>query len=278
MENKQEEGKVVAGNIMYIRGVPFNCPTTAATDREKAVTVVPVSPTPPAVAVKSKPARVEGCEHALEVNTGFCTDNLLPGRAMAAAGRCGRLGTVSLAQAELMKSRRSVRVFADNAVSMRVLRDLVAAASLPEPGETPGLARFVMVESTGAMDRVTELAAAWLRREGILADGLGPEAKAREVVFGGAPHMAVAFGPRGDAAAAAACSLVVARLEWLAAGLGLGACYAGEMVRAASGCPELAAALSLPDTAEAYAAVFLGQPGTRRERPAVIPGTRIVWL
>jgi hypothetical protein len=50
------------------------------------------------------------------------------------------------------------------------------------------------------------------------------------------------------------------------------------MVRAASGCSELAAALSLPDTAEAYAAVFLGQPGTRRERPAVIPGTRIVWL
>ena len=45
-----------------------------------------------------------------------------------------------------------------------------------------------MLESENAMDKASELAAAWLRREGLLADGLAPEAKARKVVFGGAPR------------------------------------------------------------------------------------------
>ncbi|WP_428568210.1 MAG: nitroreductase family protein [Solidesulfovibrio sp. DCME] len=196
---------------------------------------------------------------------------------MAAAGRCGLMGCASRSQSAFMKSRRSVRVFADRVVSMRVLRDLVAAASWAQPGDAPGQARFVMVESEPAMDRMSDLAAGWLRREGILVDGLGPEGKAREVVFGGAPHMAVAFGPR-DEAAAAACSLAVARMEWLALGAGLGVCFAGEMVQAAAGCPELAAALAIPDAAMVHAAVFIGYPGSRTARPEAMPGTRIIWL
>ncbi|WP_300159422.1 nitroreductase family protein [Solidesulfovibrio sp.] len=177
-----------------------------------------------------------------------------------------------------MKSRRYVRVFADRIVPMRVLRDLVAAACRPVPGESSGRARFVMLESAAAMDNAADLAAGWLRREGILADGLGPDAKAREVIFGGAPHMAVAFGPADDAAAAAACSLAVARMEWIAAGLGLGVCFAGEMVRAAAGCEELAAAMAIPSSATVYAALFLGYPGSREAHVGAAPGTRIIWL
>ncbi len=278
MENKQAQSKVATGKVMYIRGVPFRCPTPAVAARENGDGALSSPPAlrPSSATVAS--AAVPGDVAAFAPNGFAGADRFRPGRAMAAAGRCGLMGCASRSQAAFMKSRRSVRVFADKAVSMRVLRDLVAAASRAEPAEASVSARFVMVESAPAMDRASELAAAWLRREGILADGLGPEARAREVVFGGAPHMAVAYGPRDDAGAASACALAVARMEWLAVGAGLGVCFAGEMVQAAAACPELAAALSIPGSAVAQAAVFIGYPGSRTAPEAVIPGTRIIWL
>ncbi|WP_162179638.1 nitroreductase family protein [Solidesulfovibrio alcoholivorans] len=223
-------------------------------------------------------ATAVGPDVAFRVNAGFCRDNLLPGQANPASGRCAWTGVAGKAQQELMKSRRAVRVFADKVVGMRVLRGLVDGACFPLPGATAGLARFVVLESENAMDNASELAAAWLRREGFLADGLAPEAKARKVVFGGAPHMAVAYGPAGDDAAVAACSLAVARMEWLAAGQGLATCFAGEIVRAAAACPELFAALAIPSTATVCAAVFLGYPGSRNAGRENVPGTRITWL
>ncbi len=273
MEHMQGKGDGTAKSVMYIRGVPFICAPTAGKPTRDASPAASVAPAAPPASAGAATSRT-----SLRINAGFCDDNLLPGLANPASGRCSWTGVASRAQAELMKSRRSVRVFAEKIVSMRVLRDLVAAACRPAPGEAPGRARFVMLESAAAMDKAADLAAGWLRREGILVDGLGPEAKAREVVFGGAPHMAVAYGPAADAASAAACSLAVARMEWIAAGLGLGVCFAGEMVRAAAGCEELAAAMAIPASATVYAALFLGYPGSREAHVGAAPGTRIVWL
>ncbi len=284
MEHMQDNGIGKTVRIMSIRGIPFKCPLPSGKNDTSASEDAPVASaaSPAPVQLQPRPslkaAAAVGADVAFRVNAGFCRDNLLPGQANPASGRCAWTGVAGKAQQELMKSRRAVRVFAEKTVAMRVLRGLVDAASFPLPGATAGLARFVVLESENAMDKASELAAAWLRREGLLADGLAPEAKARKVVFGGAPHMAVAYGPAGDDAAVAACSLAVARMEWLAAGQGLATCFAGEIVRAAAACPELFAAMAIPSSATVYAAIFLGYPGSRNADQENAPGTRITWL
>jgi nitroreductase len=284
MEHRQGNGIGTSVRIMSIRGIPFKCPLpsgksdASASGDAPAASPAPVAPVTLQRRPSIKAAAAVGADVAFRVNAGFCHDNLLQGQANPASGRCAWTGVASKAQQELLKSRRSVRVFADKVIGMRVLRGLVDAACFPLPGATAELARFVVLESENAMNNASELAAAWLRREGFLADGLAPEAKARKVVFGGAPHMAVAYGPAGDDAAVAACSLAMARMEWLAAGQGLATCFAGEIVRAAAACPELFAALAIPSTATVYAAVFLGYPGSRNAGQENAPGTRITWL
>ncbi|MEA5088271.1 nitroreductase family protein [Solidesulfovibrio sp.] len=284
MEHMQDKGIGTSVRIMSIRGIPFKCPLpsgksdAAASEDASAASPAPAAPVKLQRRPSIKAAAAVGADVAFRVNAGFCHDNLLLGQANPASGRCAWTGVASKAQQELFKSRRAVRVFADKVICMRVLRGLVDAASFPLPGATAGLARFVVLESVNAMDKVSELATAWLRLEGLLADGLPPDARPREVLFGGAPHMAVAYGPAGDAAAVAACSLAVARMEWLAAGQGLATCFAGEIVRAAAACPELFAAMAIPSSATVYAALFLGYPGSRNAGQENVPGTRITWL
>jgi|GEM_PF-2930051 len=258
MTAMQDDARTPASDIMYIRGVPFQCPAGPESARSEAG---------PDVARDS--CRDGG---------GVCPSSLLARFAASDSARAGVSRAESLAQTEFMKNRRMVRVFAEKAVPMRLLRDLIGVASGSDADRLAGLARFIMVEAAPAMGRITGMAAAWLRGEGLLADRAGPDADARKVVFGNAPHMAIVYGPGGGAGAASACALAAARLEWAAMASGLGACFAGELVRAASGSPELATALAVPAGHVVMAAVLLGYPAFPAEDGEGVRQNRIIWL
>lgn len=176
-----------------------------------------------------------------------------------------------------MKSRRAMRLFSGQDVPLRVLRELVGVA-VGEDGGTASRPRFIVVESPKAMARIMELAAAWMRREGVLLDGPAPAGDAQQQLFGGARSMALAYGPSGELASAKACAKAVARLEWAAIGAGLGACFAAEMVQAAACASEVAAAMTVPTGHTVFAAVLLGYPAFPVDQPATGRPTRVIWL
>jgi len=258
MTSMQENVKAEDAPPMYIRGVPLN----GADSKVETRSAVPRAPS----------------DIHCNAGPGACATNPLARFGTASGSWAGISRSEATEPVGLMKSRRAVRLFTGAAVPMRALRDLVGAACSLGPGEEDGIVRFVMVEARPAMARVTRLAAAWLRREGVLADGAGPDTDAWQVVFGGAPHLAVAYGPSEAPGAAGACSLAVARLEWAAAAMGLGTCFAGEIIRAAAGCAEVAVALSVPEGHTAFAALFIGYPGFAPNQPATVRAGRMIWL
>ncbi|WP_158306987.1 nitroreductase family protein [Solidesulfovibrio fructosivorans] len=208
----------------------------------------------------------------------FRPSNVLARFGTACGCRAGISRAESESQAKIVRRRRSVRVFADRRLSMRELRDLIGSVAKGLTDGRTDPARFIVVEASRTMARVTGLAARWLRREGLLADGVAPDADAGRIVFGGAPHLVVAYGESGSAKAAEDCALAMARLEWAGAAMGLGSCFAGEIVRAAAGSPELAAALSVPSGHTVHAALFIGYPGFAPRQQETTPGVRIIWL
>jgi hypothetical protein len=254
----QQDGNAPEKAIMYIRGVPFACPPSGTRSQSQTETV----PTG-----ERKHSVTAGCSNGPLARWGTTTGT-----------RIGITRAEATLQAELLQRRRSVRVFSSQAVPMRVLRDLISAAGCPGPDTLARSARFIMVEAPSSMARITGLTAAWLRREGLLLDGPKPEANAQHAIFGGAPHIAVAYGPAAEAQTAAVCALAVARLEWLATVAGIGTSFAGELVQAAACDPELAAALALPANHTVYAALLLGYPAFPANHPVTAHPTRIIWL
>ena len=243
--------KAASTTTMYIRGIPFKCPgQPRKTDTQTPTLAMPASGRDAAPRSGRLPAR------------------LVPTDATRAVVSRGEAESQGL----FMKRRREVRVFADKAVPMRQLRELLTVDVQVDS------LRFVIVEAPSTMDRVTSLVASWLRQEGIVADGLGQDADARKILFGNASHLALIHGKIDDPQAAAACALAAARLEWLASGMGLGACFAGEIVLAAVGSSEIAAALAVPTGYATMAALLLGYPA----QPAADAGQsrprRVTWL
>ncbi len=270
MQTVKDNSGPGVSNIMYIKGIPFVCPPTATAKKKQ-------DPARKAQAKTGAGKSKTVSSTAYSINA-CCFDKLLPRSSVASGKRALFACADGESQARLRKSRRSVQVFSEEAVSIQTLRELMQIASWSPTGETPGLANFVMVEAQPSMDKVTKMAADWLRREGILADGVAPGGDARKEVFGGAPHMAVVHGREGSAEAARACALTAARLEWNAVVKGLGVCYAGEIVRAASDWPALAAALAIPTGHVVYAALFIGYPGFPAGQPEAGPRIRLLWL
>jgi hypothetical protein len=240
----QEDMKPSAKNIMYIRGIPYEM-WDAAGDG-------PPHATPKRASSSAKTT-------AVIPMTGFC-------RAEAQA------------RAGLMKSRRTVRVFSGQIVPVRLLRELMSTAWGGNPKDDIRLARFVMVEAASSMARVAGLTAAWLRREGLLLDSPGADAHKPSALFNGAPHVAVLYGPNDAPGAAAACSMALARLEWAAAGAGLGTCFADELVQAAACDSEVAAALAIPDGHTAFGALLLGYPYVPAGHLASGRRSYFIWL
>ncbi|MGE4535522.1 MAG: nitroreductase family protein [Desulfovibrio sp.] len=279
MTTMHHEAKATVSNIMYIRGIPFRCPETA---KDKQATAAPdaVKESAPASAVAPAEAKTAKAAIAAPATPAFVPSNVLARFGTACGCRAGISRAESESQAKIVRSRRSVRVFADRRLTMRELRDLISSVANGLTDGRTDPARFIIVEAPRTMARVTGLAARWLRQEGILADGVGPDADADagRIVFGGAPHLAVAYGKSGSAKAAEDCALAMARLEWAGTAMGLGCCFAGEIVRAAAGSSELAAAMSVPTGHTVYAALFLGYPGFAPQQPETTPGVRIIWL
>lgn len=197
-------------------------------------------------------------------------------RPRAASTWCvgGQGKIVGQEQAAFIKARQAARRYVAKGVSMALLRQLVATAAA---NDRHGRARFVMVESPAAMDRLAGLLAAWMRREGALLDGPNPTGDVRQLTLHGAPHLAVVHGPAGDSPAAAACREAMARLEWAAASAGLGTCCVGALVQAAAVDPALAAALSMPQGHLVHAALVLGQP-LLEQQAAQAKAVRMIWL
>ena len=96
-----------------------------------------------------------------------------------------------------------------------------------------------------------------------------------DMVLRGAPHLAIAHGPAGawgqiDGA------IALTYFDLAASAHGLGTCWAGILMRAASR-PELAEALALPQGHQLFGVLMFGRPALRYRRIPERKPARIEW-
>jgi nitroreductase/NAD-dependent dihydropyrimidine dehydrogenase PreA subunit len=176
----------------------------------------------------------------------------------------------------LIKSRRSMRNFRREAVPPQVMDQLFDITRWAPTGGNRQLVEWIFIEKPETLKAVIDATADWAKgqeRFKFLADAWE---KGRDVIFRGAPHLAIAHAGNEYGSTAADCVIAATTLELAAFSRGVGACWAGFfMIACAHGHKPLLDLLELPAGHKIHAALMMGMPkhGFRR-----VPARRALKL
>ena len=180
--------------------------------------------------------------------------------------------------AGLLRSRRSVRRYKAEPVPRETLARLIDAARFAPTAINTQHVRWIVSEDIAATRNLASLAMDWLRESGGRPRLVEAWDQGQEVVLRGAPHVAVAIAPADSLWAATDCAIAVSFLELMAHVSGLGACWAGLLLRATASHPPLARALGLPEGFAALGALMLGRPEHRFFLAPPRRAAHVTWL
>lgn len=196
--------------------------------------------------------------------------------------------SVSPEQAEqFLRGRRSVRTFQETRIGRSTLKKLLLVACSAPSAKNAQPWHWTVVEHPAEVRRLAGLVVDWMG--GVAAARPGsPEAamyapvlaawsRGHDRVCRGAPHLVVAHGDARWPFGAEDCALALGLMDLYATSLGLGACWAGYLYRAANAHPPLFEALGLPDGHRAFGALMVGHPRFRYPRIPVRNRPRVSW-
>lgn len=231
----------------------------------------------PAVVPGREPFCID-CGHC----AAFCPFGALAHRGGAGGG--GETGTLPPdTLGRYLKSRRSVRRYADRPVSRETIEAVLDVARYaPSAGNRQPVGWLVVHDSAGVR-RLAGLAVDWMRHEAVSDAPLLPPAQlaalvaawdgGRDPVCLGAPHLVVAHVP--DPSALVDGIIALTWVDAVAPAHGLGTCWAGFLMIAAARWEPLRSALALPPGRVPAHALMCGYP---RFSPSRIPGRKPLAL
>lgn len=212
------------------------------------------------------------CGHCVS----FCPTGALSHRAMKPEDCQPVLEKLNLsgAQAEqLLKGRRSIRVYEDRAVEKETLKQLIDIARYAPTGMNSQPVGWLVVHDSAEVKRLSSMVIDWMRfvisKEPEMAIAyhlnrivddwnLGIDRVCRN-----APHIVLAHAPKDMPTSQSACMGALFYLELAALPFGLGACWAGYFHMAAMFWPPMQQALELSDEKYPFGAMMLGYPKYR---------------
>lgn len=218
----------------------------------------------------------EGRE-ALCINCGHCV-SVCPNGALSLASmpvyKCEPLrpGWRSVPEAveQLLKGRRSIRVYKDTPVRRDIIDQLIYIARYAPSGINRQPVRWVVINDKEKVRQLAKLTIKWMHshiKEGSkMASMLKFEnmtkawEKGNDRVLRGAPAVVVAYGLKGDMMAPQAATIALTYLEIAALPFGLGTCWAGYLHMAINESKELHDFLGLSGRAVALGALMIGYP------------------
>lgn len=214
----------------------------------------------------------------------FCPSGALAHRGGAGVGAGGGTGTLSPdALGRYLKSRRSVRRYAERPVSREAIETVLDVARYAPSGGNRQPVSWLVVHDPAEVRRLAGLAVDWMRHEAASDAPLLPPARlaalvaawegGRDPVCLGAPHLVVAHVP--DPSALVDGVIALAWVDAVAPAHGLGTCWAGFLMIAAARWKPLREALALPPGHVPAHALMVGYP---QFAPSRIPGRKPLAL
>lgn len=186
-----------------------------------------------------------------------------------------------------LRSRRSIRAYKREAVPAERIERLIRMARYAPSGRNSQGVEWLVLGRTEDVHRTAGLVAGWMRwtidhdpRTAALMH-LEKSLKAWDggvdIIFRDAPAVVIAHMEKDNPRARTTCTIALAYLELAAAGLGLGACWAGYFMRAAAAYPPLMQALALPQGNQSFGAMMVGYPGFKYHRLPLRNEPNITW-
>ncbi len=177
---------------------------------------------------------------------------------------------------QLVRSRRSIRVFRQGALDRADIERLINIARYAPSGHNTQPVRWLAVSEPEKVKEIASHVVGWCRAlletQPALAKSLHMDLVTMAWDFGydailrGAPALIAAIGETGNMMAPNACVIALTTMELAAPSLGLGTCWAGYFSNAARNWPPLQKALNLPPGHELHGAVMVGRPKFKYQR------------
>lgn len=186
----------------------------------------------------------------------------------------------------LLMARRSCRTYAPQPVPREDILDLIETVRHAPTGHNMRQVGYLVVDGPERMDAARQLVLDWIALEVAadspraaelhLAGAARAAAKGKDVIFRGAPHVIVAYGPVEGISPDVDAIIAASWLEIAAAASGYGACWCGYLMFAMAAHAPINAALGIPEGHRGYAALLFGRAATRvgsippRDMPQVV--------
>ncbi len=188
---------------------------------------------------------------------------------------------------QLLKSRRSVRIFKKDPVPRDVIARLIETARYAPTGHNNQEVEWLVIDSRKELDKIEELGIGWInwtiQNQPQLAamfnmPQLLKDQQAKHNVFlRGAPVLVVTHAVKEQALAMTDSATALGYLDLAANTQGLGTCWAGFVYIMANAFPPVKAAIALPEGHVAYGCMMLGYNQHKFSRIPARREPKITW-
>jgi len=190
---------------------------------------------------------------------------------------------------QLLKGRRSARVFKDRPVSRQIITRLIEDARYAPTGHNLQEVEWLVIDDKKELERIEELGIEWLEwviknlpqvaADSNMQEKLERQKLKRDAFLRGAPVLIVAHANKNILASLAGIDSAnaLSHLDLAANSLGLATCWAGYVYIMANTFPPVTAALALPEDHAAYGCMMLGYNKFKYYRIPCRKAPRITW-
>lgn len=186
-----------------------------------------------------------------------------------------------------LRSRRSIRAYRDKEIEPEKLGKLIDIAHYAPTGSNSQQVKWLVVNSRegvrGMAGLVVDLIRQMIEAKNPLAERYRMPGMVKaweaglDLICRGAPGLVVAHAPKDYMMAQTDCTIALTFLDLAAPSFGLGTCWAGFFMIAASQWPPLQKALALPEGNACFGAMMIGYPKYTYHRMPLRKEADITW-
>ena len=178
----------------------------------------------------------------------------------------------------LIRGRRSIRVFKDDAVSRETLLQALETVRYAPTGKNLQNISWIVLNGKSTLRKVADRVADLFRGDSRLAGVVLSHDLGGDPIFRGAPCAVFACADGAYDLDVVNCSLAVATLDLVLPVLGLGASWAGYVMRAASMDAGVREAMGLSDGLIPMAGLMVGHPAVHYRRIPARKELNVRWI
>jgi len=189
---------------------------------------------------------------------------------------------------QLLRSRRSIRSYHDKPVEKETIQGIIDLARYGPTGSNSQQVQWLVVSSREEVVKLTELAVDWMRSTVKAKNPMAEQFQMAGIIRAWengidficreAPALVVTHGPEAYPVMAVDSTIALTFFDLAAPSSGLGTCWAGFFMAAASYWPELTQAMELPDGHKPFGAMMVGYPAAVYHRLPARNDAQIVWM